>query len=184
MRTHHLSILAALTAGASACQREFNLVARHTHRQPLTKRNDNWPPVLNDQETLLVNAFDNVSIDEWSNYYGHQNKLAGYGKEAAQWTADRWNENGFESHLNEYHVYLRYPVSASLQFTNGSGTTPINIEEAALEEDDVTGYDAISQQTWLGYSPSGNATAEYVYAGYVTFIQVKTIALTLTVTCT
>ncbi|KAM5344330.1 hypothetical protein ACJ41O_012867 [Fusarium nematophilum] len=166
MRAEQLSVLAAFVGGASACQRDFNIQARHTHRQPLVKRNDQWPPVLDERETILVNSFDNVSIDEWSNYYGHQNKLAGYGKEAAQWTADRWSENGFEAHLNEYHVYLRYPVSASLNFTNAEGeTAEVTLKEPVLEEDDATGYDAISQQTWLGYSPSGSAEAEYVYVG-------------------
>lgn len=166
MRTQQLSVVAALAAGASACQRDFNIEARHTHRQPLVRRNEDWPPVLSEHETLLSNSFDNVSIDEWSHYYGHQNKLAGYGKDAAQWTADRWNENGFESHLNEYHVYLRYPVSASLHHVNADGErTEVNIKEDVLEEDEVTGYDVISQQTWLGYSPSGKESAEYVYAG-------------------
>ncbi|KAH7141518.1 hypothetical protein B0J13DRAFT_503917 [Dactylonectria estremocensis] len=166
MRTPQLYLLPAFVTGALACQRDFNLVARHTHRQPLAKRNDQWPPVLDENETLLANAFDSVSIDGWSNYYGHQNKLAGYGKEAAQWTADRWNENGVESHLKEYHVYLRYPVSASLQFTSSDGEVhPVNLKEDALVEDDVTSSDAISQQTWLGYSPSGSVSAEYVYAG-------------------
>lgn len=161
-----LPLLAALATGALACQRDFNIEARHTHRKPLTKRNTNWPPILDENETLLVNAFDNVSIDEWSRYYGYQNKLAGYGKEAAEWTRDQWVENGFEAHLNEYHVYLRYPVSASLEFTGEDGESRVvNIEEDVLEEDEVTGFDAISQQTWLGYSPTGNATAEYVYAG-------------------
>lgn len=166
MLSPQLCFLALSAAGALACQRDFNPVRRHTHRQPLAKRNDNWPPVLNEHETLLVNAFDNVSIDEWSYYYGHQNKLAGFGKEAAQWTADRWNENGFESHLNEYHVYLRYPVSESLHFTGADGqTSEVRLREDVLEEDDVTGYDGISQRTFLGYAPTGNATAEYVYAG-------------------
>ncbi|KAF7556010.1 hypothetical protein G7Z17_g1750 [Cylindrodendrum hubeiense] len=166
MRTPRFCILPVFVAGVFACQRELDLVARQSHRQPLAKRDQEWPPILDERETLLVNAFDSVSIDEWSNYYGHQNKLAGYGKEAAQWTADRWNENGVESHLKEYHVYFRYPVSASLDFTSSDGEVhPVNIKEPVLEEDDVTGYDAISQQTWLGYSPSGNVSAEYVYAG-------------------
>lgn len=166
MRTRQLCVFPAFIAGVFSCQRDFNVVARHSHRQPLAKRNDQWPPVLDERETLLVNAFDNVSIDEWSYYYGHQNKLAGYGKEAAQWTADRWNENGVDSQLNEYHVYLRYPVSASLHFTSSDGkVSPVNLKEYALKEDDVTSYDAISQQTWLAYSPSGNVSAEYVYAG-------------------
>ncbi|KAH7022000.1 hypothetical protein EDB80DRAFT_596862 [Ilyonectria destructans] len=166
MRLQLLSVLGALAATVNACQHDFNVIARHTHRQRVVKRNDQWPPVLDDQETLLVNAFDNVTIDEWSHYYGYQQKLAGYGKEAAQWTADRWNENGFESHLKEYHVYFRYPVTADLQFTGADGkTSKVKIEEDVLEEDEVTGFEGISQQTWLAYSPTGNVTAEYVYAG-------------------
>ncbi|KAH7184884.1 uncharacterized protein B0J16DRAFT_304122 [Fusarium flagelliforme] len=167
MHFRKLSAIAALAAGASACQRDLVMHKRHTHRQPLAKRSDtNWPPVLTDQETILVNAFDNSSIDEWSDYYGHQNKLAGEGKEAAQWTADKWSENGFESHLAEYHVFLRYPVSSSLHVSGPNGTkNEINIREEVLPEDDVTNRTEISQQTFLAYAPGGNASAEYVYAG-------------------
>jgi N-acetylated-alpha-linked acidic dipeptidase len=132
----------------------------------VAKRNDAWPPVLTEHETILVNSFDNVSIDAWSYYYGRQNKLAGFGRQAAQWTADRWAENGVVSELKEYHVYLRYPVSASLHFTGADGETEeVKLREDVLEEDEVTGWDEISQQTWLGYSPSGRAEAEYVYVG-------------------
>lgn len=168
MKMHTQQILAAVTlaGGALGCQRDWNIAARHTHRKPLVKRDQQWPPVLDEQETLLVNSFDSVSIDGWSYYYGHQNKLAGFGKEAAQWTADRWNENGIDAHLNEYFAYFRYPVSASVHFTSAEGkTSQVKISEDVLPEDDVTGYDAISQQTWLGYSPSGNASAEYFYVG-------------------
>lgn len=130
------------------------------------KRSDQWPPVLDKQETLLVDSFDDVSIDKWSDDYGHQNKLAGFGKEAAQWTADRWNENGFKSRRDEYHVYLRYPVSASIHFTSGDGeVSEVNLREGILLEDDVTALDVLSQQMWLGYPPTGNASAEYIYAG-------------------
>lgn len=155
----------AFATGVSACARDFLSERRHTHRQPITKRNEQWPPVLTEQETLLVNAFDNVTIDQWSYYYGHQNKLAGLGKEAAQWTADRFTENGFPSQLEEYHVYLSYPVHASLDVTYADGRTEeVNIVEEAVEGDDVTGWED-SIPTFHGYSASGNVTAEYFYAG-------------------
>ena len=155
----------ALATGVSACARDILVECRHTHRQAFTKRNTDWPPVLTEHETLLVNAFDNVTIDEWSDYYGHQNKLAGLGKEAAQWTADRWNDAGFDSHLNEYHVWLSYPVSASLSVTYADGRTEeVNLVEPALEEDDVTGWEE-NQPTFHGYSASGSAEAEYIYVG-------------------
>ncbi|PKS11689.1 hypothetical protein jhhlp_001677 [Lomentospora prolificans] len=160
-----VALLLVLAVSAHACQRDLT-ESHHTHRRRVAKRNDNWPPVLTELETLIVNSFDNVSIDTWSQYYGTQNKLAGYGKEAAEWTAERWAENGVDSELVEYHVYLRYPVSASLHFTGDDGETEeVKIREDVLEEDAVTGRHDISQQTWLGYSPSGRAEAEYVYAG-------------------
>lgn len=70
MRSLQLTLAAVLATGATACQRDFNVEARHTHRQRVVKRNDNWPPVLTEQETILVNSFDNVTIDGWSKYYG------------------------------------------------------------------------------------------------------------------
>lgn len=157
----------AFATGVSACARDFTTPKRHTHRQPITKRNTEFPPVLTDRETLLANAFDNVTIDEWSYYYGHQNKLAGLGHEAAQWTADRWSENGFQSRLEEYHVYLSYPVSQSLSVTYADGrTADINLVEPAAEGDDVTAWEN-NQPTFHGYSASGNVSGEYFYVGYV-----------------
>lgn len=151
--------------GVSACQKDNLLGKRHSNRKPITKRNTEWPPVLTKEETILVNAFDNVTLDEWSDYYGHQNKLAGYGHEAAQWTADRWNEHGFESHLQEYHVYLSYPVSNSLSISYANGSKEeVNLVETALAEDEVTGRDDATP-TFHGYSASGKVSAEYFYAG-------------------
>ncbi|KAI9170744.1 putative glutamate carboxypeptidase [Paramyrothecium foliicola] len=152
-------------AGVAACGRDLLFTKRHTHRQPIRKRNDQWPPVLTEQETILVNSFDNVTIDGWSDYYGHQNKLAGLGLEASQWTADRFSEFGFDSHLSEYHVYLTYPVHQSVSVTWADGRTePINLVEPVLPEDDVTGRPD-NQPTFHGYSASGNVTGEYFYVG-------------------
>lgn len=91
--------------------------------------------------------------------------IAGRNKSQAQWTADRWSEAGFESRLDEYNVYLNYPVNKSmvLNYANGSMFTP-QLEEDILEEDPFTQYpDAIP--TFHGYSASGMADAEYVYVG-------------------
>lgn len=162
--------LASLVPLASACLREFtNLGPRHTHRKPIVRRNEPeaWPPVLTKQETILVNSFDNNSIDDWANYYGHQVKLAGLGKEAAEWTRDRWAENGFDSKLAEYDVYLSYPVHQSLAVTFANGTTTeVTIQEEGLPEDDVTNRED-SIPNFHGYSAVGNVSAEYVYVGCV-----------------
>ncbi len=159
--------LLPLTTLAQACLREFSTEVQHTHRKPILRRDEPsaFPPVLTPQETILVNAFDSNSIDDWAKYYGHQVKLAGLGKAAAEWTRDRWAENGVDAHLKEYHVYLSYPVRQGLAVTYANGTrTEVKIQEDPLEEDDVTGReDRIP--TFHGYSASGKVEAEYVYVG-------------------
>ena len=97
-----LSLLALATAtGASACQRDITAPNAHGH----PKRQDTkatFPPVLDANEQTLVNSFDNTTISSWSYYYAHSYHLAGTNKTIAQWTADRWSENGFASRLDEY----------------------------------------------------------------------------------
>jgi N-acetylated-alpha-linked acidic dipeptidase len=78
---------------------------------------------------------------------------------------DKWAEYGFTSRLDEYYVFLNYPVSHSLVLTypNGSTYTP-TLQEDVLEEDPTTSY-SNSISTFHGYSFTGNASAEYVYVG-------------------
>ncbi|KAF2190675.1 N-acetylated-alpha-linked acidic dipeptidase-like protein 2 [Zopfia rhizophila CBS 207.26] len=157
-----LILIAAI--GAQACQRErsFRNHHRHAKRQ---ENNATIPIVLDANEQTLIDSFDNASISTWSYYYTHGAHVAGQNKSMAQWTADRWAEYGFTSRLDEYYVYLNYPVSHSLQlnYANGSTYTP-SLVEAVLEEDDVTSYPN-RIPTFHGYSFSGNASAEYVYVG-------------------
>lgn len=155
-----LSLLAVVSL-SYACMRELG-EPLHTHRQKHVKREVNFPPVLTERETILVNSFDSSTIDQWAYYYTHENKLAGLGKAVAQWTADKWTEYGFDSHLVEYEVYLTYPVSASLHINFPEGTTEeVNLVEDKLPEDDVTNRED-NPPTFHGYSASGNVTAEYV----------------------
>lgn len=83
----------------------------------------------------------------------------------AQWTADRWNENGFTAHLAEYYVFLNYPVSHSLSLSlpNGITYTP-SLTEEVLAEDDTSSYPN-RVPTFHGYSFTGDASAEFVYVG-------------------
>ncbi|CAG9940948.1 unnamed protein product [Clonostachys rosea f. rosea IK726] len=165
-----LTSVLAFASGTSACARDFLAETRHTHRKPISTRDTDWPPVLTEHETILVNSFDNVTLDQWSNYYGHQNKLAGLGYEAAQWTADRFRENGFETRLDEYQVFLTYPLKQELSVTWANGTSePVNLAEPVLEEDDVTGRPD-NQPTFHGFSGSGTGTGEFIYAGRGTLL--------------
>ena len=140
-----LGACALLVSDAVACQRE-----RHIHRS-LVKREVTAPTPLTEDESTLVESVSNTTISDWSYYYTHGQHLAGQNKTMAQWTADRWAENGIESSLVAYDVFLNYPVSKSLSlsYANGSVFQPA-LEEAVLPEDETTGYPN-SVPTFHGY---------------------------------
>ncbi|KAF2458309.1 N-acetylated-alpha-linked acidic dipeptidase [Lineolata rhizophorae] len=160
-----LAATALALNGVDACQRE-HLTRRHVDGHTLKPRQTvDFPPVLTDAEAILVNSFDNNSISDWSYYYTHDDHVAGRNRGMAQWTADRWSENGIPSSLATYNVYLNYPVSHSLSLTYPNGSTfTASLEEAQLPEDPTTTWDN-RIPTFHGYSKTGNATAEYVYVG-------------------
>ncbi|KAF1359989.1 N-acetylated-alpha-linked acidic dipeptidase-like protein 2 [Lizonia empirigonia] len=158
-----LFLLAAI--GAEACQRE-RVFKGHAHGHIKRQAaNATFPPALDLNEQILINSFDNTSISTWSYYYTHGDHIAGRNKSMAQWTAEKWASYGFTSRLDEYYVFLNYPVSHSLVLTYPNGSTyTATLQEAVLEEDPTTSYpDSIS--TFHGYSFTGNASAEYVYVG-------------------
>jgi N-acetylated-alpha-linked acidic dipeptidase len=95
-----LFLLAAI--GAEACQRE-RVFKRHAHGHIKRQAtNATFPPVLDPNEQILINSFDNTSISTWSYYYTHGDHVAGRNESMAQWTADKWAEYGFTSRLDEY----------------------------------------------------------------------------------
>ncbi|KAI9849606.1 MAG: hypothetical protein M1837_002731 [Sclerophora amabilis] len=157
-------ILTVASLLTDACTRD-HLQKRSFGGEKLVKRQAAFPPTLTEQESVLVDSFDNASISDWSYFYTHGAHVAGTNRTMAQWTADRWSENGIPSSLATYNVYLNYPVShaLSLSYPNGSTHTAA-LEEDVLSEDDVTSYPN-RIPTFHGYSATGEASAEYVYVG-------------------
>ncbi|KAI2640360.1 glutamate carboxypeptidase [Hypomontagnella submonticulosa] len=149
----------ALVIGTEACLHE------RLSPSSLVRKQDTPLSPLSPEEATLVGAISNTTISEWSYYYTHGAHLAGKNLTMAEWTADRWRENGWNSSVVSYEVYLNYPVnkSLSLAYSNGSTYLP-SLEEAVLSEDETTSYpDRIP--TFHGYSASGRADAEFVYVG-------------------
>jgi N-acetylated-alpha-linked acidic dipeptidase len=192
--------LAAAASIAQACFRELEFSV--LEQQPILPRRDDvaFPPVLDNHESILVNSFDNTSIATWSYYYTHGYHVAGSNRTMAQWTADRWNENGFTASLTEYcmldliidvrnilfltltDVFLNYPVSHSLSLSlpNGTKYTPALMEDV-LAEDETTSYPN-RVPTFHGYSFTGDASAEYVYVGrgqQIDFKRLKSLGVPL-----
>lgn len=159
---HYSTLLWLIYASfASGCIRD------HAFHRPksLVKRQITPRVPLTTDESVLSSSFDSNTIEDWSYYYTHGAHLAGTNRTMAQWTADRWSENGFQARLDEYVTYLNYPVSHSISLTYPNGSVfHLSLEEAVLIEDETTSYpDRIP--TFNGYSFTGNATAEYVYVG-------------------
>ena len=93
--------LLAFAALASACAKDRIEVSQRVVKRdaaPLAP----FPPQLTEEESILVNSFDSESIRATSYYYTHGLHIAGTNESMAQWTADRWAENGFDSRLIEY----------------------------------------------------------------------------------
>ncbi|KAI2636053.1 N-acetylated-alpha-linked acidic dipeptidase-like protein 2 [Xylaria nigripes] len=157
----HMQLLFALLATlCQACVRE-----RHFQPSGLIKRQSTHLSPLSPEEKVLVDSISNVTLSEWSYYYTHGNHLAGKNLTMAQWTADKFKENGWKSSIATYHVFLDYPVSKSLSLTYSNGSTfqPL-LEEAVLDADDTSSYPN-RIPTFHGYSASGKSEAEFVYVG-------------------
>ncbi|KAI1761359.1 glutamate carboxypeptidase [Hypoxylon sp. FL1150] len=154
-----LTFVATLLTCVNAC-----LHTRFARQAEVQKRDTPLSP-LTPEENTLVKAISNTTISEWSYYYTHGAHLAGQNLTMAEWTADRWRENGWNSSIVSYDVFLKNPISKSLSLTysNGSIYQPF-LAEAVLEQDDTTGYPN-RIPTFHGYSASGSADAEFVYIG-------------------
>lgn len=133
---------------------------------------------LAQKEQIIIGSFSNVSTSQWSYYYTHGAHLAGKNYSQAEWTRDRWSENGIPSSIVSYNSLLNYPVSHALSLTYPDGSVfDATLEEDVLPEDDTSGYpDRIS--TFHGYSFTGKAKAEYVYVGYVIYHPIAASKLT------
>src|ERR1700744_4393586 len=103
MLTNLLPLLALHAPSVLACTGEHSHPRLFDPHLALQKRQEvTFPPVLDENEAILLNSFDNTTIESWSYYYTHGLHLAGTNQSQAQWTADRWNEFGFTAGLASY----------------------------------------------------------------------------------
>jgi N-acetylated-alpha-linked acidic dipeptidase len=85
----------------------------------------------------------------------------------AVYTRDQIKSYGIQNvEIREFPAYLSYPISRSVKMLSPSPFTAV-MQEPAYPQD-KTSNDTDAVMTFLGYSPSGNATAEVVFANYGT----------------
>lgn len=118
------------------------------------------------KRSILLNTNAN-NIRSNSLKYTSEPHLAGTNKELAEWTRDQLTAYGWDASIEEYDVYLNYPLDHALKLIGKDGEVKYeaSLEEDVLKEDPTTGLkDRVP--TFHGYSANGNVTGEFVYANY------------------
>jgi N-acetylated-alpha-linked acidic dipeptidase len=132
-------------------------------------------------QKILLETPDANRIRDSSKYYTAGPHLAGKNLSQAVWTKDLWQEQGIQSEIVAYDVYINYPKDHRLGLlekidgaVDASGKPKFgtiyeaNLEEDVLEDDPTTGLED-RVPTFHGYSASGNVTAQYVYVNFGTY---------------
>ena len=122
---------------------------------------------FSDIERSLFQSIDPDSIKGWSEKYTSEIHLAGKGYDLVEWTRDKFEEYGIKSKIETYDIYLNYPYDHSLKLlnTDGSVNFTASLKEDKLEEDPTSNLDDnLLVPTFHGYSASGNATGQLIYA--------------------
>lgn len=85
-------------------------------------------------------------------------------RETAEYVRDEFKKAGLRADIVDYKVWLPYPKSRLVELVAPEKFT-CSLTEPALAQDPDSGSDR-AVPTFAGYSPSGDVTAEVVYANY------------------
>ncbi|KFA54291.1 hypothetical protein S40293_04836 [Stachybotrys chartarum IBT 40293] len=152
-----------------ACQRDWDglhrRISKHAGHSHAKRQEVEYPPVLTEVESILVNSLDSRSLDSWSYYYTHGDHLGGHNRSMAEWTMDQWSAAGFDTRIEEFWIWYTAPLHTSLRLNRPDGTFhDVSLIEDMLEEDSTTSYPN-RIPAYHAMSASGNVSAEYVYVG-------------------
>jgi N-acetylated-alpha-linked acidic dipeptidase len=115
-------------------------------------------------ENLLKDSISPQTIEnhlKWLTSRPHRTGTEG-ARITAEYLLQHLKEFGFQTEMVEYEAYLPAPVSIEIQLTKPVQET-IPTTEEKIEGDPFT--DVVNEHPgWNGYSPSGEATAQIVYA--------------------
>ncbi|ODV62529.1 M28 family metallopeptidase [Ascoidea rubescens DSM 1968] len=165
-----------------------NFITKQRRNHNKNHHNDNNPVRdFNQLKGLYLSYLgddDNVNIREYSHFFTNESHLAGQNHNLINYTLNFFNDHNLLSKIDQYSVYLNYPVNNSLTLLD-SDLSPLyqpNLTEDKIKEDPTT-YDApdiinninqINQNysdlipAFHGYSANGNVTSDFVYANYGT----------------
>ncbi|KAJ8323417.1 Vacuolar protein sorting-associated protein 70 [Batrachochytrium dendrobatidis] len=133
--------------------------------KPQAYSKDKW------SQHKAINAFESLltkdSIRDTLKHLTGKTHVAGSDgdNQFATYIKERWEAAGLPmTHIDSYYPLLNYPISRSLTLLEPFRYDAV-LREPAIAEDTTSG-DPDAVPTFLGYSPSGNVTAELVYANF------------------
>lgn len=103
--------------------------------------------------------------DNIEHYLSAGPHLAAQNMELVNWTRSAFNDSGLDTRIDTYDIWLNYPISHRVALLNSDDSVnyELSLEEPVLSEDPTTGRDD-RIPTFHGFSASGNATGQLVYA--------------------
>ena len=87
-------------------------------------------------------------------------------RKTAEYVLERYKEAGLQAAIVEYKVYFGLPVSISLDVVAPSNVVLHGPSAERVDGDEPSQNDTRISQAFSGFSPSGDVTADVVYANY------------------
>ncbi|KAG0622034.1 hypothetical protein M758_3G066300 [Ceratodon purpureus] len=122
---------------------------------------ENW-------QRMFVDYIDNNSISNHLQQLTKEPHVAGTTEnfKTAEYVESTFRDYGLDAHHKDFDVLLTYPLHRSLVLTQpGHETIELFLNERAVPGDPYSNNSKV-MPPFHGYAPSGNASAEVVYANY------------------
>jgi N-acetylated-alpha-linked acidic dipeptidase len=89
-----------------------------------------------------------------------------YDKTNAEWIAAKFQEFGFDTHIESFDVLYPTPKERAVELLEGGSNFVAKLQEPALTQDPTSGQQTEQLPTYNAYSIDGEVTAPLVYVNY------------------
>jgi N-acetylated-alpha-linked acidic dipeptidase len=128
---------------------------------------ESTPLGANANETKFLAVPDRVAAEKHMQILAAEPHIAGSPEDykTALYVAQKFREAGLETSIKEYKVWLNYPAEVSVKAYGPKGLIIDGPSPEQVDHDPYQDHPAVLP-AFSGYSPSGEVTAEVVYANY------------------
>jgi N-acetylated-alpha-linked acidic dipeptidase len=89
-----------------------------------------------------------------------------YDKENAEWIAAKFQDFGFDTHIEQFDVLYPTPKERAVELVEGGPKFLAKLQEPALTDDPTSNQQSEQLPTYHAYSKDGDVTAPLVYVNY------------------